>query len=117
LKTFQEREKTMASKILADIVAAGSVDAAGAAVSVRGAAVATTGAGVYTITLDEQVDSTECAVLVTPRTTADIAASVVQTSDTVKTVNMRTIAAAPGASNCAFDFLVVRTSGGYAAGR
>lgn len=102
----------MASKILSDVVAAGSVAADGSVVVCRGAVPAKTGAGVYTLTLDEAIDAIECVVTVTPRTTPDIAPSVVQTSDTVKTVNMRTIAAGPVAADCAFDFKVERISGG-----
>jgi hypothetical protein len=102
----------MSNKIYAETIAAGSVAADGTAVVCRGAAPAKTGAGVYTLTLDEAIDALECVVHVTPRTTADIVPSVVQTSDSVKTVNMRTVAAAPAAADCAFDFEVRRISGG-----
>ena len=102
----------MQNAIETEVVAAGSVAQNGTAVITRGAAPARTGAGVYTLTLDRDIDAAECVVHVTPRTTPDIAPSVVQTSDTIKTVNMRTIAAAPAAADCEFDFVITRISGG-----
>lgn len=87
------------------IGAAGSVGADGVAVWAAGFASATTGAGVYTITLDEALDATECAVLVTPRTTAQLTVAVVHTSDTVKTINFLLVASA---TNGAFDVLVIK---------
>lgn len=103
----------MFDNVLADLVAAGSVAADGSSVNCRGAAPATTGTGVYTVTLDRLADATESLVLVTPRTTADIAASVVHTSATVKTINFKTITTGGGvAANCAFDFAVIRLQAG-----
>jgi len=70
--------------------------------------VAAGGAGVYTITLDQAVDATECAILVTgrgPAAAADGTFTVTQTSDTVKTVNYTEAGVAAAAD---FDFLVLR---------
>jgi hypothetical protein len=83
----------------------------GTAVSGAGFVSARTGAGVYTLTLDEPVDSTECAILVSRRGAAagaDETFSVEHTSDTVKTV---TCTAAGVATDSDFDFAVLRCPG------
>lgn len=85
----------------------GSVNGAGARVSGAGFSVASSGAGVYQITLDQPVDSTECAILVTGRgaaAAADGTFMVAHTSDTVKEV---TFTQAGVAAAQAFDFLVL----------
>lgn len=92
------------------LLAFGSVSAAGAKVSGAGFTPATTGKGIYTLTLDEPVDSTECAVLATARDAAARICKVAQTSDTVKTVTV--VDAANAVQNTAFDFLVLRAPQG-----
>lgn len=75
----------------------GSLGAGAVAFGQRGGVVARTGAGVYTITLDQPMDATECAVIVTVGVGAaaatDVHARVVHTSDTVKTVTLETLVA------------------------
>ena len=89
------------------IGALGSVTGAtGVAVWTAGAATARTGKGVYTLTLDTPADATACAVLCTVRGAVLATIEVVQTSDTVKTVTTRDIAAA--VQDTDFDFLVLR---------
>lgn len=86
----------------------------GLRVSGAGFASARTGAGVYTLTLDEGVDSSECAILVTRRgaaAPADGTISVDHTSDTVKTV---TCTAAGVATDSDFDFVVLNCPAGSA---
>lgn len=91
----------------------GSVNGAdGAKVSGAGFASARTGAGVYTLTLQEPVDATQCAILVSRRgaaAAADETFSVAHTSDTVKTV---TCTAAGVATDSSFDFAVLRAPAG-----
>jgi len=73
--------------------------AAGAAVAFgqRGGVVARTAAGIYTITLDRDIDSQDCAVIITVGVGAaaatDLHARVVHTTDNVKTVTIETLAA------------------------
>ena len=88
----------------------GSVDAAGAKVSGAGFSVASSAPGVNELTLQEPVDATQCAILVTARGATPGFAHVVHTSDTVKTVNM--VDAAGAAQATAFDFAVLRTPAG-----
>ena len=107
----------MQNAIESELVAAASILDTGAIVIARGLTYSAAqhvidGAGVYGLTLDRAIDALECVIVVTPRTHADVAASVVHTSDTVKTVNIRTIAAAPAAHEAPFDVKVYRISGG-----
>jgi hypothetical protein len=106
----------ISSRFLSELVAAGSVAADGSVVIARGFTSVAAGhaAGIYPLTLDQQIDAAECVVQVTPRTTANIAPSVVQTTDIIKTVNMTTIETGAGrvAADCAFDVAVWRISGG-----
>lgn len=78
----------------------------GVAIWAAGAATARTGAGVYPITLDQGCDSAESSVRVTPRKATFASATVVHTSDTVKTVH--TFNAAGVATDSDFDFLVTK---------
>lgn len=75
-----------------------------------GCAIARSSTGVYTITPDEAVDSTECTVLVTLRGATSGMVRVVQTSDTVKTVNCFTVDGTTAADRD-FDFCVLRAPG------
>ena len=73
--------------------------AAGAAVAFgeRGGVAARIAAGIYTLTLDRNIDSQECAVIITigigAGAAADLHARVQHTSDAVKTVTIETLAA------------------------
>lgn len=78
----------------------------GSAVSGAGATPARSAKGVYTLTLDQAVDSTECAVLVTVRGATLGVPRVEHTSDTVKTVTMEDAAGADQDTD--FDYLVLR---------
>ena len=98
--------------IMFECDAAGSVGSDGSTVVVRGALVARSNTGIYTVTLDKLADATNSIFLVSPRTTGDIALSVVHTSATVKTINARTIAQTTAAADCAFDFACIRITGG-----
>lgn len=92
------------------LLAFGSVKGAdGTEVSGAGATPARSAKGVYTLTLDQPVDSTECAVLVTARGATTGYAGVAQTSDAVKTVSM--LDAAGAAQDTDFDYLVLRAPG------
>jgi hypothetical protein len=91
--------------------AAGSVAAAGTAVWSAGAAVASGGAGIYTLTLDDDADAEECAVVATLRGATSGVLRVVHTSDTVKTVNTFAVDGTT-ASARDFDFMVIRAPGG-----
>jgi hypothetical protein len=75
----------------------GALAAGAVAYGERGGVVARTAAGIYTITLDRQIDASECVVLVTvgPGAAAatDLHPRVVHTSGTVKTVTIETLAA------------------------
>ena len=95
-----------------ELIAAGSCGSNGTAVVARGCAFARTGTGVYTVTLDKLLGAADALCFVTPRTTGDIAASLVHTTDTVKTVNMRSIIATPAAADCAFDVAIFRLANG-----
>ena len=88
------------------ILAAGSVDAAGAEVWAAGAVCARTGLGTYTLTMDQPIDATECAVLVTGRGATAAIFTVTQTSDGVKTVTAFNDLGA--AADFAFDFAIVQ---------
>lgn len=90
------------------LLAFGSVSAAGVKVSGAGFTSAQSGVGIYTLTPDQEVDATQCALLVTART-AGLIATAEQTSDSVKTVNMFDDAGA--AADGAFDFLLLRAPG------
>ncbi len=84
---------------------AGAVTGAtGVAIWIAGAAAARTAKGIYTLTLDDPKDATECSVLVTARGAVVAFAGVVQTSDSVKTVNM--VDAAGAAVDSDFDFVI-----------
>lgn len=68
--------------------------------------------GIYAITLEQPVDATQCAILVSRRgaaAAADETFSVAHTSDTVKTV---TCTAAGVATDRDFDFAVLRAPAG-----
>ena len=102
---------------LADVVASASIADNGAVITARGCTYSAAQhvidtAGIYGLILDRAIDALECVVIVTPRTHADVAASVVHTSDTIKTINVRTIAAAPAVHDAPFDVNVYRISGG-----
>lgn len=76
-------------------------------VSGAGFSSARSGAGVYQITLEQGVDSTECAILVSRRgaaAAADGTFGVAHTSDTVKEV---TYTEAGVAADVNFDFVVL----------
>jgi len=90
---------------------AGSVaGGTGAIVSGSGFASARTGAGVYTITLERQVEQSECQVIVTRRGTAlRTYWAVAHTSDAVKTISA--LDSAGNALDTDFDFVILRTSG------
>lgn len=82
----------------------------GSTVSGAGCATARSAKGVYTLTLDAQVDATECAVICTPRGSTAGYAACAQTSDSVKTV--ATFDSAGAAADLDFDFLVLQTPSG-----
>jgi len=88
--------------------AAGSIVAGGTALWLRGCSVAAGATGITTITLDDAVDESECAILITMRGATSCYARVQHTSDTVKTVT--TESAADGALDTAadYDFVVLR---------
>jgi len=68
--------------------------------------------GIYTLTLDQAVDASECAILVSRRgaaAAADGTFGVAHTSDTVKTV---TYTQAGVAADVDFDFCVLRAPQG-----
>lgn len=94
------------------VVACGRVTGAtGATIGASGATIARTGAGVYTLTLpDGGADGTQCAVLAMPcaATAVPLGFEVVHTSDTVKTITVRTSAAGNAATDSDFNFIVVR---------
>lgn len=104
------------NNVLCEAEAGGSIGSDASTVCARGCSVVTGGTGIYTVTLDKALDAGECVILVTPRTAASTAASVVHTSTTVKTINMRVIDAvgSHAAVAAAFDFLVLRISGASA---
>lgn len=92
--------------------ACGSVTGAtGAAVWAAGCATAGgTGGGtpgIYTLTLDQGCDATQSGVICTVRGATLATIEVVQTSDTVKTVTTRDIAAA--VQDTDFDFMVLKS--------
>ena len=88
-------------------LAAGSVvGATGAENWASGAVAARTAKGTYTLTMDQPIDATECAVLVTGRGATAAIFTVTQTSDGVKTVTA--FDAAGAALDADFDFLVVQ---------
>lgn len=90
------------------IAAAGSVTGGtGVAVWSAGCATARTGKGIYTLTLDQGCDATQCAVLATVRGATLATLEVVQTSDTVKTLTARDIAAA--VQDTDFDFVILKS--------
>ena len=96
----------------ADLVhAAASVATDGTSVVARNCTTARTGAGVDTITVPD-IDATECLVIATVRGATNVALQVVQTSDTVKTVNALALAAGQAATDAAFDVLVLRIASG-----
>ncbi len=91
------------------IFAAGSVGSDGTAVWGAGAASAKSATGVYTLTLDQGCDATQCAVLITKRDAGTkIVFNVVQTSDTVKTVNAFSAVDGTTATDSAFDYMVLK---------
>ncbi len=91
------------------INALGSMAAAGPSLWEAGCLGARTAAGIYTLTLDEPSDAAACAVLITMRGAGTVCvAQVVQTSDTVKTVNVFDSATGAVATDSDFDFLVLR---------
>jgi hypothetical protein len=104
----------MQNNVETEVVAAGSVAANGTVVFARGGTLARSGAGIYTITLDKELAAAESAILVTSRTTPDVAFSVTHTSNLVKTINGTKIGAAGdhAATDCPFDVLCYRVSGG-----
>lgn len=84
----------------------------GARVSGAGFSSARSAQGIYALTLDQGVDATQCAILVTRRgaaAAADETFSVAHTSDTVKTV---TCTAAGVAADADFDFAVLNCPAG-----
>lgn len=89
--------------------AGATTGSSGAAIWQSGAVAARSAKGVYTLTLDNPADAAECAVLVTVRGATEGYAHVVQTSDTVKTVN--TVDNAGAAQDVDFDWLVIRAPG------
>lgn len=94
------------------VVATGRVTGAtGAAVGTSGAATARTGAGVYTLTLsDGGIDGTQCVIMAMPcaATAVPLGFEVVHTSDTVKTISVRTSAAGNALTDSDFNFLIAR---------
>lgn len=97
----------------ADIWACGRVatdgTTSGAGFFARGCAVARTAAGIYTITLDRQLDASNC-VFTFAQETAVLQCSVAHTSDIVKTVTWETNAGVD--TDCQFSFAVFRVAGG-----
>lgn len=82
----------------------------GAAVVARGCVTARTGVGVYTVTLDRDCDAADCVIQATLRGGAiNGGILVTHTSDTVKTVNTSTAAAAADRD---FDISVFRIAAG-----
>jgi hypothetical protein len=96
---------------LDNVTASGAIAGAGAVAYQRGCVLTRNAAGVYFVDLDQPMGTTEGVVMVTCRT-ADRAAHVTHTTATRKTITTRTIAAAPGNSNCDIDVKVIRVSGG-----
>lgn len=94
------------------VIAAGRVTGAtGATIGASGATIARTGVGVYTLTLpDGGVDGTQCMVLAMPcaATAVPLGFEVVHTSDTVKTITVRTSAAGNAATDSDFNFILAR---------
>ncbi len=93
------------------LVAAGSIAAAGTVVWAKGCSIADTGTGDTRINLDEPVDATECAVLVTLRGATSGIVRVVQTSDIAKDIK-RFAVDGTTATDLDFDFMVLRAPGG-----
>ncbi len=85
----------------------GSVSSTGATVSGAGFTASKAATGSYVLTLDEEVDAAECAILTTPRGTTPLVIAVSHTSDSQKQVSVYTTAGA--AADGAFDFCVLRT--------
>lgn len=92
------------------IHAAGSIAAAGTLLWGAGCSITDTGTGDYRITLDEEVDANECAILVTVRGATSGMVRVVQTSDAAKDIKMFAVDGTTAADrDC--DFLVIRAPG------
>ena len=70
---------------------------------------ARSGTGIYTLTLEQEVDSTQCAVLTCVRGATEGYSFVAQTSDAVKTV--KTVDNAGAVEDVDFDFVVLRCPG------
>lgn len=108
----------MMNPYLNELVASGRVAAdgttTGAGFFSRGCVVALpggAGTGIYTITLDRAVDADQSTIRVQCET-ADHHLTVAHTTDLVKTVTSRTIAAAPAAADSIFEFSIWKTAGG-----
>lgn len=90
------------------IHAAGRVATKGTGAGVaRGCALARTGAGVYTLTLEVPLAAADGGVIVTPEVD-NVAAIVTHTSDTVKTIETKALAAGQAATDSAFSFAVLK---------
>lgn len=98
----------------ADVWACGRVatdgTTSGAGFFARGCVVARSAAGIYTITLDRQLDASNCVAVFTPETAA-IGCVFAHTSDSVKTVTWETYAAGAD-TDCQFSFALYRVAGG-----
>ena len=92
------------------ILAAGKVTGAtGAGSKCSGATPARTGVGVYTLTLGQEVDSTEAVITANAVGTTDTRVAVEHTSDSVKTI--RTFTGAVGtAADADFNFVMAQHS-------
>jgi hypothetical protein len=94
------------------IVAAGSYNGAAGAGAVaygqRGGAVTRNNVGLYDITLDKDVNVSECAIIITTKGAARATHCCTHTSDTVKRVVTRTGGAVPAAVDVDFDWVVFR---------
>lgn len=97
----------MAIEIPNFVIAAGSMGATGTAVWEVGATGAIANAGNYVLTLDaiSAVSANECAVFVTPRTTAATQQYVTHTNATSKIVT--SVDNANANINSAFDWMIV----------
>ena len=73
----------------------------------RGCTASKTGTGDYNVTLDRGADETQCCVAPIVRS-ADVAAYVVHTSDTVKQILLRSISGTPAAADGNFEVMVHR---------
>lgn len=80
----------------------------GAAVVAAGCTFTRSGTGTYVVSLDDEVDSAACSILVTPRGANQAYPRIAHTSDAVKTITTQSATAPSNAQDTDIDFIVFR---------